>query len=126
MNKLDWVIRLVTDIVGDQATAKMVVEVLTEEGLLTLGYGDADIDRVVQKFTDTFGTTKTSKYDRYAARRLAQKYGSQAVCGIIQLLAEHSTEKYAPVIGSISQLEEKIVSVLNFLRKTGGNETLNI
>jgi len=123
---LDWVVQLVANVVGDQATAKMVVEVLMEEGLLSVGYGDADVDRVVQKFTDTFGTTKVSKYDRYAARRLAQKYGSQAIVGIIQLLGENREEKYAPVIGNIVQLEDKLVSVLNFLRKIKKSETLDI
>jgi len=126
MSKLDWVVQLVANVVGDQATAKMVVEVLMEEGLLSVGYGDADVDRVVQKFTDTFGTTKVSKYDRYAARRLAQKYGSQAIVGIIQLLGENREEKYAPVIGNIVQLEDKLVSVLNFLRKIKKSETLDI
>lgn len=123
---MDWVVQLVANVVGDQATAKMVVEVLMEEGLLSVGYGDADVDRVVQKFTDTFGTTKVSKYDRYAARRLAQKYGSQAIVGIIQLLGENREEKYAPVIGNIVQLEDKLVSVLNFLRKIKKSETLDI
>lgn len=122
-NRKDWVVGLIAQIVrgapteAASKTAEMIVERLMEEGLLVIGYGDKDVERVVQKFTDSFGTTKTSRQDRWAAHRLARKYGSQAVCGIIQILAENSTEKYAPVVGSITQLEEKWVSVLRFVRK---------
>lgn len=111
-----WVVELVTQIVGNKSTAEVVVERLMEEGVLHLGYGNADIDKVVEQFKDTFGTTKTSKYDRFAANRLVAKYGSQAVVGIICLLGEHRDEKYAPVVGSIAQFETKIVSVIHFLR----------
>jgi len=121
-----YIIDLVVTIVKDKPTAEMVVERLEEEGLLVLGYGNSEIDNVVQKFTDTFGTTKTSKYDRFAADRLTKKYGSQAICGIIGLMGEHATEKFAPRIGSISQLEEKIVSVMHFLRTLKSDETLDI
>lgn len=126
-----WVVERISQIVkgtrSEQVqTAEAIVDLLMEEGLLHLGYGDADIDIIVTKFTDTFGTTKVSKYDRFAARRLASKYGSQAVSGIIQLLAEHSQEKYVPVVGSVKQLEEKIVSVLHFLRNLKGEEEIDV
>lgn len=127
-----WVVEVITQLVKDAptsaaaATAELIVERLTEEGLLHLGYGDADIDIIVEGFSQTFGTTKTSKQDRWAARRLADKYGSQSVRGIVRLLAEHSTEKYAPVVNTIVQLEEKMPSVLNFLRKLSGDEEINV
>jgi hypothetical protein len=107
-------------------TAEMIVDRLMEEGLLNLGYGNADVENIVVTFTDTFGTTKVSKQDRFAAHRLAQKYGSQAVCGIIRLLAEKSTEKYSPVVGSVAQLESKWVNVLNFLRTTDSDEVIQV
>jgi hypothetical protein len=122
-----WVVDLVTTIVSDRPTAEMVVDRLMEEGVLVLGYGDADVDKIVEKFADTFGTTKVSKYDRFAANRLAKKYGSQAVCGIVDLLAANGKEKYAPVVGSVAQLEEKWVSVLNFVRNhKDGDEVIQL
>jgi hypothetical protein len=125
-SKKIWVVELVTQIVGDKPTAEMVVERLMEEGLLVLGYGDADIDKVVEQFKLTFGTTKVSKYDRFAAGRLVKKYNSQAIVGIIGLLGQHRDEKYAPVVGSITQLEDKIVSVLHFLRNLDKDEDTTI
>lgn len=124
----DWVVGLVQDVTRcDKPTAVMLVERLMEEGLLHLGYGNADIDKVVEKFKKTFGTTKTSKYDRFAARRLADKYGSQAVCGIIDLLAKHQNEKYSPVVNDVSELEKKFVSVLNFVRNNAkGSEVMDV
>lgn len=119
-----YITEAVAKIVGEEK-AEQVLDLLSDEGVLHIGYGNADVDIVVKKFTDTFGTTKVSKYDRYATKRLINKYGRQAIVGIIQLLAENSNEKYAPVVGSITQLEEKIVSVLNFLRNTKGREDID-
>jgi hypothetical protein len=121
-----YILEAITKIVGDVDKAEAILDLLSEEGVLHIGYGNADIDIVVKKFTDTFGTTKVSKYDRYATGRLVNKYGSQSIVGIIQMLADHSTEKYAPVVGSLRQLEEKIVSVLNFLRSTKDKEDIEI
>jgi hypothetical protein len=131
MSKRDWVVELIAQIVHKAPTgthvqtAELIVDRLMEEGLLHLGHGDAEVDLIVDKFADTFGTTRTSRYDRFAARRLGVKYGSQAVCGIIQLLGEHRTDKYAPLVGSVTQLEEKWVSVLNFLRKLRRDEVID-
>ena len=123
--KRTYIIEIISGIV-DKQSAEMIVERLEEEGVLHLGYGDADVDKVVTKFVDTFGTTKTSKLDRFAAHRLTRRYGSQAVVGIIGLLGAMSQEKYAPTVGSIAQLEDKWVSVLNFLRKQKGNEEIDV
>lgn len=121
-NRKTWVVELVTGVVGDKLTAEMVVDRLMEEGVLHLGYGDADIDKVVEQFKTTFGTTKVSKQDRWAANRLIAKYGSQPICGIVVLLGQYQDVKYAPVVGSIAQLETKWVSVLNFVRKAKQEE----
>lgn len=126
MSRKSYIVDLINDEINDRGLAEVVVERLQEEGLIVLGYGDADVDRIVTKFEETFGTTKVSKSDRHAANRLAKKYSSQSVCGIIQLLAEHGDEKYAPVVGSIVQLENKLVSVLHFLRHLDkGDETIH-
>lgn len=123
MGKKQLVTQLVEDIISGAAdgsakiTAQMIVERLSDEGYLVLGYGDVDVDKVVMKFSDTFGTTRVHKTDRYAAARLVKAHGSQAVCGIIGLLGANSHEKYAPVVGSVTQLEDKFVQVLAFLRK---------
>ena len=112
-------LEVIESIVKDKPTAEMLLERLQDEGMLHLGYGDADIDQVVGTFKDTFGNTKTTKYDRFAANRLVQKYGAQSVVGVMKLLAQLSGDKYAPTVGSVAQLEDKWVSVLAFVRKKG-------
>lgn len=124
--KKEYVTELIANIIKDKPTAEMVVERLMEEDLLNLGYGNSDIDAVVIQFSETFGNTKTSKFDRFAAKRLTEKYGRDSIVGIIQLLGKRKDEKYCPVVGNISQLEEKIVSVMNFLRKGMDNQDLDI
>lgn len=122
----EYILDLITKIVRDKPTAEMVVEVLQAEGLLVLGYGNSEIDNVVQKFVDTFGTTKTTKYDRFAADRLVKKYGDKAICGIIEMLGKSATERFAPRVNNISDLESKMPSILVFLRGVRNNEELDV
>lgn len=125
MRSRNWVVELVaTTAAVPYGVAEAVVDRLMEEGVLVLGYGDADVQKIVETFSNTFGTTKTSRYDRFAAHRLTQRYGSQAVCGIIQLLGQRIEEPYAPVPRSVADLESKWVSVLNFVRKQN-SETID-
>lgn len=99
------------------AIAGDILDRLQQEGMIHLGYGDKDIDAITEKFKEVFGTTRTAKHDRWAANRLAQRYSPQAVVGIIGLLGS-TPGKYAPVVNNISELEQKWVSVLNYLRTT--------
>jgi hypothetical protein len=78
----------------------------------------------VQAFSEAFGNTKTTKYDRFAANRLSSKYGSTVICKAIELLAEAGDEPYVPVVGSVAQLETKWVSVLTFIRKRAQNNSM--
>lgn len=124
MNRLQYITDMITAIVGDKIKAEMVMERLRDEGLLVLGYGNVDIDQVVEKFSSTFGTTRTTKYDRFAAGRLTAKYGAQSVCGIIGLLGVAGDERYKPVVNNITELENKWVSVVAFLRKNNGKDNI--
>lgn len=126
MNRRQYIVEMIAKLIEDSIKAELVVERLEEEGVLHLGYGDADIDIVLESFVQAFGTTKTSKNDRWAANRLVKKYSAQAVVGIINLLAANTTQKYAPVPNSVVQLEEKWVSILNFLRSIKGNEEIQL
>lgn len=126
MSKRDWVVELVTKVVGTKATAEMVLDVLIEEGIVNLDYGDMDIGRIVTAFTETFDTTKTTKYDRFAAKRLASKHGVQAICGIIVLLGKKRDEQFTPVVANIADLEKKWVNVMNFLRTNQEPEVIDV
>lgn len=118
-----WVVDLIATTANvSKGIAEGVVDRLMEEGVLHLGYGDADIDMVVQSFTDTFGTTKVSRADRWAASRLVKAHGAQSVMGIVRLLAQHSGEQYVPVVNNVAELENKFLSVVHFLRKTNGQD----
>lgn len=124
--KRQYLVDVVNHIVKNKQTAEIVIDRLIEEGALHVGYGNADVDKILLSFSNTFGTTKASKYDRFSATRLASKYGVQAILGIIGLLGQNSQEKYAPVVNNVSELESKMPSVLNFLRNIEGSKELNI
>jgi hypothetical protein len=117
MNKRKWVVELIQSLGVEQITSEMVVDRLMEEGILHLGNGNADVDIIVAAFADTFGTTSTSKNDRFAALRLANKHGVQSVVGVIRLLGHLGQDnQYAPVPNNVYELEKKWVSVLKFIR----------
>jgi hypothetical protein len=124
-SKRIWVVELIMQVMRcDKPTAEMLVERLMEEGLLVLGYGDKEVDRVVIQFTESFGTTRTSRQDRWAAQRLVRKYGENAVVGIIRMLSSLNAEDYSPVVNSVDDLERKWVSVVTFLRKHQPSEDI--
>lgn len=126
MNRKDYLFEAIDQIVKDKIKTQMVFDRLMEEGALSVGYGNAEVDQILTKFSDVFGTTKASRYDRYSANRLASKYGVQAICGIMALLGENSTEPYAPIVNNVKEMEDKMPSILNFLRKLDKGSELDI
>lgn len=121
---MDRAVELVNSIVNNKPLAESIVERLNEEGFLHIGKGAYDVDKIVEMFKECFGNTKTTKYDRYAAHRLAKVHGVAPVCKVIELLAKCHDYPYCPIVGSVAQLETKWVSVVAFLRRNmvqGGN-----
>lgn len=123
--KRDYITKAIDSLVGDKKLSEAIVDKLVEEDLISLSFGNKEVDEIVTAFKTTFGTTRASKYDRFAAKRLSDKNGVKTVVQMIQILGTRMDLPYAPTIGSVSQLEEKWVSVVKFLRKTrheGGAE----
>jgi hypothetical protein len=120
MNRKNYVLQLIVDIVGDKPTAEMVYERLDEEGFLHIGYGDAEIDRITKTFAELWGTTKTSRFDRFAATRLAraERYGgAEGIVGLMKLFITMQSDKYAPSVSTVQQFEEKLPAIVVFMRK---------
>jgi len=117
MRNSKWVADIIVSVGVDKTTADMIVERLEEEGVLHLGYGDADVDSIVETFTSIFNVSKTSRKDRWAAARLAKTHGTTTVQVVIRLLQQNSNLPYAPVVNNLTELENKFQSVLSFLRK---------
>lgn len=89
-------------------------------------YGNPDINAVIEAFKLSFNTTKASKWDRWAAKRLAEKHSADNMVKIIQALAQYGGEKYCPSVNSVSQLEEKLPSVMSFLKKQQSNSMVEL
>jgi hypothetical protein len=126
MNRREWILKQITGVTGDSAKSEAILTLLEAEGIVHLGFGDAEVDQILSKFKATFGTTKSTQTDRWAAHRLAQKYGAQAITGIIQMLGEHNTDKFCPVVNNVTELEAKMVSILSFLRKLEKDEVIDV
>lgn len=88
--------------------------------------GDPNINMIVQAFADTFGTTKVSAYDRYAAKRLHVKYGAETIVKVIKALGQFGGEQYCPVVNNVSQVEIKWVQIGKFLQTQSGNGVMDI
>lgn len=83
-------------------------------------YGDKDVNLIVGSFAELFGTTKTTRWDRFAAKRMARsdRYGNaEGIVALMKLYHSYSNEKYAPTVGSVSQFEEKLPNVVQYLKK---------
>ena len=84
-------------------------------------YGNHDINTIINTFSQAFGTTKSTKWDRFAAKRLLAKYPSELLVGAINALAGSQNDKYAPSVRSISQFEEKLPNIARFLNQKSDN-----
>lgn len=92
----------------------------------TIVYGNPDIFAIIEAFKKDFGTTSASQYDRYAAKRLSEKHGTENVVAIINALAKFGGEQYAPAINSVLELEKKWVSVGKFLQNKIGDQPVDL
>ena len=115
-NLRNLIIQVISRSKDPEITADMLIDALREEGVLNVGYGKPDINAVVSKFTEVFGTTKTTKMDRNAANRLVTKYGVKTILFAIDTLAANMDKPFCPIVNNITQLENKWASVMNFLR----------
>lgn len=133
MSRRDYIIKLIAGHINQnriisERMANDILDTLVSEGIATVGYGDKDVQAITECFKSVFNTSKVSQSDRWAATRLANTYTAQAVCGIIKLLGQHSSEKFAPVVNNVTELENKFVSIMSFLRnlKQSERDTISV
>jgi hypothetical protein len=111
----DYAIQIVSRYVPLNVS-KQIVYALMEEGIIkTTNFGDKDIDDTVKLFKELFGTSKASSKDRYATKRMIDTHGVQNLQRVIVELARRSGGQYSPTVNSLSQLEEKWVSVTKYI-----------
>lgn len=84
------------------------------------------VQAIVEAFTENFGTTKATQYDRWAAKRLATKHSEEVIVKVIKALALYTGDKYAPAVNNVRQLEEKWVSVGKFLNNKAGSQVVEL
>lgn len=108
-------IDLVTSIIGNRTKALAIVEALVDAGYIQPKRGNTEVQVIIDCFKRVFGTTSHSRYDRYAASRLANLHSAPTVCDIIETLGQKRHEQFCPLVGSISELEKKWVAVQRFL-----------
>lgn len=78
---------------------------------------DKNIQSIIDTFSEAFGTTKASQYDRFAAKRLHVKHGAENIVKLINALAHGADDQYCPSVNSVSELEKKLVTVIQFVKK---------
>lgn len=125
MNR-ESIVKLISALLRRRSTPDEIVDALASEGLLNVSYGSQDVSLVVDKFKLAFGTTRTTKWDRYAANRLVKKYGSESVVMLMLQLADNSSHPYAPVVNSVGDVERKWNSILAFINRNQGSEDIDV
>lgn len=127
MERKKYALDLISSITGNVQMAETILERLTDDGLLHLGYGKAEVDQIVGTFKELFMTSVITKQDRAAANRLANTHGVKSVIQVMKMLAQFGTGQYAPTVNNVAQLEQKWVSVMGYLRKTvQGSEEIEV
>lgn len=111
----------------DLDVATPIIDQLIMDGVISLGYaGDPNVSGVVDHFQMAFHTTAPIKTDRYAASRLTKRHGLGPVVYFIQELSKRRSEKYAPVVNSLTDLERKWPQVERFIGTTPSTDGLDV
>lgn len=76
-----------------------------------------DIQHILDRFQELFGNPKNSRWDRFAAKRLVEKFGEENVIKVIEALGATKDEQYAPSVYSVQQLENKWLAVGEHLKR---------
>jgi len=74
-----------------------------------------DIQTVIETFSDSFGTTMSNKYDRFAAKRLIDKYTVEGIVKVIKALRTFSDDQYCPTVNNIRDVEKKWPAVIKYV-----------
>jgi hypothetical protein len=99
---------------------ELLTETTTETTLDITKVISADINEIVNNFqgiNPSYEKFFSNKTQRSAVERLLEKYGKAKILHIMQFLPETNQEEYAPVIISPLQLEDKLASLLLFLKR---------
>lgn len=77
-------------------------------------YGNADINLIMETFEKSFGLKPTkAQANRKAAQRLKTKLkDTDKVCRIIQYAASIQGDRYSPTVGSVLDIEEKLLKII--------------
>lgn len=89
-------------------------------------YGNKDVNKVINTFVESFGVTKTTKWDRFAAKRLSDKYTANKISEVIVALSAVQGEKFAPSVRSVSQFEEKLPNIISYFKKRTNDQVINL
>ena len=85
-------------------------------------YGDKDVNKVIAEFKEVFDSTLPKlQANRYASKRLITRHGVDKVLSMVKSAGAIQGEVYAPSINSVIELEAKLVSLVGFLKRQGGN-----
>lgn len=109
-----------------KARNKTLIEALKMVESPPAEYGNHDVNTIINTFTKAFGTTKSTKWDRFAASRMAKKHGAELISGAMQALAQHSSDKFCPSVNNVSQFEEKLPSIAKFLNNKSADKEITL
>lgn len=122
MTKREIAVASVASILGntmDTTFATGIIDQLITDGIISLAYAGApDIGEVCDQFQIAVGNTAVIKTDRFAAQRLAKRYGAAVVVHVIQEYGKRRREQYAPVANSLTEFERKWPSIEKFISNT--------
>lgn len=115
--KRDYILEIMAPFLPKKELREALLDKLIEEGVVNAFFGNQEVGEVLEAFKSQFNTTAISKYDRFAAKRLADRHGVGNIIKVITSMATLSDRQFAPSVNSVSELERKWVSCLSFLKK---------
>ena len=94
---------------------KEILSILEKAGVLKITKG-TDAERIVIAFQEANNTPSVRPVDLKAARLLGEKYGTEEIIQIIQIMASAQGKPYVPSINNIKTLADKWIMVGRYIK----------
>lgn len=107
----------------NQVTHYKKKEIRSKNNTKVLGiYGNPDINRILETFENSFGMKPVRiQANRNAAQRILLKVKDiDKVCRIVEYAASIQGDKYSPSVGSLIDIEEKLIKLVAHSKSATG------
>ncbi len=102
-----------------------ITQVISKDITAEPEFGNTEVNEIMSYWQEICGYPIAGKKNRYAAKNILAKHGRDNAYKLIRMVADAQTDKYAPTIGDLADLQQKLPQLAAYMKKRiSGNERI--